>query len=47
LLVADGLVGPSKKSDELTEILVKGMVDGLAAKLLALPPDTWVGPPKG
>jgi AcrR family transcriptional regulator len=47
LLVADGLVGPSKKSGDLSETLVKGMLDGLTAKLPALPPDIWVGPQKG
>ena len=44
LLLADGLVGPTKKSAELGESLVQGMLDGLAAELPALPPGTWVGP---
>jgi AcrR family transcriptional regulator len=44
LLLADGLVGPTKKSAELGESLVQGMLDGLAAKLPALPAGTWVGP---
>jgi len=43
-LIADGLVGPGKKSDELGETLVKAMLDGLAAKCPALPLGTWVGP---
>ncbi|MGP0094271.1 MAG: TetR/AcrR family transcriptional regulator [Xanthobacteraceae bacterium] len=43
-LMADGLVGPGKKSDELSESLVQGMLDGLAIKCPALPPGTWVGP---
>jgi AcrR family transcriptional regulator len=45
LLVADGLVGPRKKSGALSDRLVQGMLDGLAAELPALPPGTWVGPP--
>jgi hypothetical protein len=44
LLLADGLVGPTKKSTDLGESLVQGMLDGLAAKLPALPAGTWVGP---
>jgi AcrR family transcriptional regulator len=47
LLVVDGLVGPSKKAGDLSGTLVKGMLDGLTAKLPALPPDIWVGPQKG
>jgi AcrR family transcriptional regulator len=43
-LIADGLVGPGKKADELCESLVQGMLDGLAVKCPALPPGTWVGP---
>jgi hypothetical protein len=43
LLLADGIVGPKKKSDELGENLVQGMLDGLAAKLPILPPGTWIG----
>jgi AcrR family transcriptional regulator len=45
LLLADGIVGPRKKSDELGESLVQGMLDGLAAKLPTLPPGTWIGGP--
>jgi AcrR family transcriptional regulator len=44
LLLADGLVGPTQKSAELGESLVQGMLDGLAAKLPALPNGAWVGP---
>jgi AcrR family transcriptional regulator len=43
-LVADGLVGPRKKSDEVCETLVQGMLDGLTAKCPTLPLGTWVGP---
>jgi AcrR family transcriptional regulator len=44
LLLADGLVGPKKKSGELGDRLLQGMLDGLAAELPDLPPGTWVGP---
>jgi AcrR family transcriptional regulator len=44
LLLADDLVGPKKKSGALSDSLVQGMLDGLAAELPALPPGTWVGP---
>jgi AcrR family transcriptional regulator len=44
LLLADGLVGPSDKSEKLCESLVHGMIDGLSAKLPSLPPGAWVGP---
>jgi hypothetical protein len=44
MLLADGLVGPRKKSDALGDSVVQGMLDGLASKLPALPPGTWVGP---
>ena len=44
LLLADGLVGPKKKSGALADRLVQGMLDGLAVELPALPPGTWVGP---
>jgi AcrR family transcriptional regulator len=47
LLVADGLVGPSKRAGDLSEALIKGMLDGLAVKLPALPAEAWVGPQKG
>jgi AcrR family transcriptional regulator len=44
LLLADGLVGPKKKSGALADSLVQGLLDGLAAELPMLPPGTWVGP---
>jgi AcrR family transcriptional regulator len=44
MLLADGLVGPRKKSAALGETVVQGLLDGLASKLPALPPGTWVGP---
>lgn len=44
LLLADGLVGPKKKSGALGDRLVQGLLDGLAAELPALPSGTWVGP---
>jgi AcrR family transcriptional regulator len=44
MLLADGLVGPRKKSDALSDSVVQRMLDGLASKLPALPPGTWVGP---
>jgi AcrR family transcriptional regulator len=43
MLLADGLVGPREKSDELGESLVQGMLGGLATKLPALPPCAWIG----
>ena len=47
LLLADGLVGPKKKSGALGDKLVQGLLDGLAAELPALPPGTWIGPQLG
>ena len=44
LLLVDGLVGPKKKSGALTDRLVQGMLEGLAADLPSLPPGTWLGP---
>jgi AcrR family transcriptional regulator len=44
LLLADGLVGPKEKSNVLGDRLVKGILDGLATDLPALPPGSWVGP---
>lgn len=46
LLLAEGLVGPKKKAGALADILVQGVLDGLAAELPALPPGTWLGPSK-
>lgn len=44
LLLADGLVGPRKKSGALGERLVQGMLNGLATELPSLPAGAWVGP---
>lgn len=44
MLLADGLVGPRKKSDELADSVVQGLLDGVATRLVALPPGTWIGP---
>ena len=44
LLLVDQLVGPNGKSDELSESVLQGMLDGLARRIPALPPGTWVGP---
>jgi AcrR family transcriptional regulator len=44
LLLAEGLVGPKKKSGALADRLLQGMLDGLAVELPTLPPGTWVGP---
>jgi AcrR family transcriptional regulator len=44
MLLADGLVGPSKRYDKLSDSVVQSMLDGLASKLPALPPGTWLGP---
>jgi AcrR family transcriptional regulator len=44
LLLVDRLVGPRGKSDELSESVWQGMLDGLAARIPTLPPGTWVGP---
>ena len=44
LLLADGLVGPSEKSEKLCESLVHGMIDGLSTRLPSLPSGAWIGP---
>src|SRR6476660_5502395 len=44
LLLVDRLVGPSRKTDELTESVLRGMREGWAKKIPDLPPGTWVGP---
>ena len=44
MLLADGLVGPRKKHDKLSDSVVQAMLDGLTSKLPALPPGTWLGP---
>ena len=44
LLLADGLVGPKKKSGALADSLLQALLDGLATELPMLPPGTWLGP---
>jgi AcrR family transcriptional regulator len=44
LLLVDRLVGPSRNTDELSESILQGMLEGLANKIPALPPGAWVGP---
>ena len=44
MLVADGLVGPRKKYEKLSDSVVQSMLDGLASKIPALPAGTWLGP---
>jgi AcrR family transcriptional regulator len=44
MLLVDGLAGPPKKAGELSDSLIAGLLDGLATKLFALPPGTWLGP---
>jgi AcrR family transcriptional regulator len=44
MLLADGLVGPRKRYDKLSDSVVQSILDGLASKLPALPPGTWLGP---
>jgi AcrR family transcriptional regulator len=44
LLLIDRLVGPNGKSDELSESVLQGILDGLATNIPVLPPGTWVGP---
>jgi AcrR family transcriptional regulator len=44
MLLADGLVGPRKKYDKLSDSVVESVLDGLASKLPALPAGTWLGP---
>lgn len=44
MLLVDRLVGPNGKSDELSESVLEGMLDGLSRRIPALPPGTWVGP---
>ena len=44
LLLADGLVGPKKKSGALGDSLLRGMLDGLSTELPTLPLGAWVGP---
>ena len=44
LLLAEGLVGPKKKSGALVNRLLQSMLEGLGVELPTLPPGTWVGP---
>jgi AcrR family transcriptional regulator len=44
LLLVDRLVGPSRRTDELSESVLQGMLDGLANRIPALPAGVWVGP---
>jgi AcrR family transcriptional regulator len=44
LLLVDGLVGPSRKTDELSESVLQGMLEGLATRIPVLPLGSWVGP---
>ncbi|NRP21731.1 hypothetical protein LPJGGPFB_04990 [Ensifer adhaerens] len=45
LLLVDRLVGPSEKTDDLSESVLQGMLDGLANSIPSLPPGVWIGPP--
>ena len=44
MLLVDRLVGPNGKSDELSESVLQGMLDGLAKRIPTLPQGAWVGP---
>jgi hypothetical protein len=44
LLLIDRLVGPTEKADDLSESVLEGIIDGLAARIPLLPADAWVGP---
>lgn len=44
LLLIDRLIGPTDKADELSESVLEGMIDGLAARIPLLPAGAWVGP---
>jgi AcrR family transcriptional regulator len=44
LLLVDRLVGPHQKSDELSESVLQGMLEGLTTRIPALSRDAWVGP---
>ncbi|MGZ2488173.1 AcrR family transcriptional regulator [Rhizobium pisi] len=45
LLLADRLVGPGDKIEELTENVLQGMLDGLVNSIPVVPEGVWVGPP--
>jgi len=44
LLLVDGLVGPKKDANNLSEALLNGLLDGLATRIPMLPEGSWVGP---
>ena len=44
LLLVDRLVGPSRNTDDLSESVLQGMLEGLSKRIPDLPPGTWVGP---
>jgi AcrR family transcriptional regulator len=44
MLLADGLVGPRKKYDTLSNSVMHSMLDGLASNLPVLPAGTWPDP---
>ena len=44
LLLVDQFVGPNGNTDELAEVVLQGMLDGLGTRIPALPPGTWIGP---
>lgn len=45
LLLVDRLVGPSENTDELSESVLQGMLDGLANRIPTIPAGAWIGPP--
>lgn len=45
LLLVDRLVGPSEKADELSESVLRGMLEGLANSIPVVPAGVWIGPP--
>lgn len=45
LLLVDRLVGPGEAMRELSDIVLQGILDGLANSIPVLPEGAWVGPP--
>jgi AcrR family transcriptional regulator len=45
LLLADRLVGPGDKMEELTDNVLQGMLEGLVNSIPAVPEGVWIGPP--
>ena len=43
LLLVDRLVGPGGKTDELSETVLQGVIDGLATRIPPMPVGTWIG----